>query len=240
MKKDKVLAFLKDEYKSIPLHFYDSVDSTQEIAKALAKDGAPHGCVVIAQEQTKGRGRGDKSFFSPKNTGIYFSIILKKSLLLPPAIYIAVATHKALKECGVEADIKWVNDLYIGGKKVCGILCNALCDGFIAGVGINVSTDAFPKEIENIAGSLESDIDKSALCAKVINNILDVMEQDSSLVLEYYRAYQMLKDKKISYTKNGEFYMAIAKGVDDNGHLIIERDGKTDTLSSGEVSIVKF
>lgn len=153
------------------IHVFKSVESTNLTAKKMALDGAPAGTVVIAEEQTKGRGRMGRRFYSPPAGGIYMSFILaprfdvSKSVLITTAASVAVC--KAIEEAtGISCRIKWVNDIYKGEKKICGILTEAVTDFesghieyIVLGIGINYNTprSAFPEDISGVAGSLFED-----------------------------------------------------------------------------------
>jgi BirA family biotin operon repressor/biotin-[acetyl-CoA-carboxylase] ligase len=167
--KEGILLYL--ENKTITgdnLHVYNTVESTNQLAKKLAIGGALHGTVVLADEQTKGRGRLGRSFFSPKGSGIYMSIILRPTGTAEQALQLttsaAVAVCKALSDIlRVKASIKWVNDIYIKDKKICGILTEAVTnietgsiESLILGVGINVfmPSEGFPGELNTIADSI--------------------------------------------------------------------------------------
>ena len=147
------------------IHIYQSLASTNDTAKEMAKKGCSHGTVVLADSQTAGRGRFNRQFYSPGSTGLYMSIVLdvdkltlKECTLLTPYVAVVVARviHRVTeKKCG----IKRVNDLYLEDKKVCGILTEGvMVDGklskFVVGIGINIAATKFPEELENIAGAL--------------------------------------------------------------------------------------
>ncbi len=179
------------------IHVFRSLESTNLTAKKMALDGAPTGTVVIAEEQTKGRGRMGRSFYSPPSGGIYISFILQprfdasKSVLITTAASVAVC--KAIENVtGISCRIKWVNDVYLGEKKICGILTEAVTDFesgrieyVVLGIGINYNTaqSAFPSELSGIAGSLldhgqqsGSGITRNRLIAELINRLLKSMK----------------------------------------------------------------
>lgn len=156
------------DHPDVMVRLYDSVPSTNQAAKLAAVSGdAGHGSLVAALEQTEGRGRRGRSFCSPREAGLYFSVVLhpgeslQESLLITTAA--AVAVYKAVLEvCGISLGIKWVNDLFKDGKKVCGILTEAMTDfesgnieSAIVGIGLNLFPgEEIPEELENIAGAL--------------------------------------------------------------------------------------
>ena len=145
--------------------YYAEIDSTNEEARRRFAAGEAEPLLLWANMQTAGKGRNGRSFYSPENTGLYFSLLYpcNNKTVLQDSIFVttvaAVAVCEALREpAGVDAGIKWVNDVYVGGRKVCGILAEAAFRedalGIIVGIGINLSTHDFPKEIENLAGGV--------------------------------------------------------------------------------------
>lgn len=167
------------------IHIYEELDSTNTTAKKMAANGAEHGTVVIANTQTAGRGRYGKSFYSPHG-GLYISFIFRADRLpqnAPEQITVtaAIAVQSAIKAvCGIETQIKPINDLLLKGKKVCGILTEAVNDlesgsinWIVLGIGVNVSTVDFPSELEGIAASLcpDGSISKHQLAAGIIDEI---------------------------------------------------------------------
>lgn len=223
--------------------FLQSIPSTNSYAKENASD-LPMPSLIIADEQTAGRGRQGKSFFSPKDTGLYMTCVFpapQNCELLTPAA--AVAVCNALEKIGANPKIKWVNDIFIDGLKVCGILAECFnCKGkiYIAlGVGINLKTVNFPDELLCVAGSVNTDCSKTVLAEEIANSILEyVRNQDNAHILCEYEKRLFIIGKKISYQKNNEVFSAEVKGINENCNLIvIKDDGQTEILSSGEISI---
>lgn len=178
---------LPAKYKNNPIYIFDTIDSTNIKAKQLALENAAHGTIVMARQQTSGRGRLGRSFFSPRE-GIYMSIIIRpdfdmsKALLVTSAAAVAVA-ESIEKVCNLPAMIKWVNDIYLKGKKICGISAEAITDfesgqieSLVIGIGINTTTKGFPPELLDIVTAAEGDYSKSALAAEVISKLLDLIE----------------------------------------------------------------
>lgn len=199
--------------------------------------------LITANGQTAGRGRRGNSFYSPDGTGLYMTLVFpapQKSDLLTPAA--AVAVCKALESLEVQPEIKWVNDIFISGHKVCGILteCFSYCSKtYIAlGVGINLTTSVFPEDLQ-IAGSINLNCDKTDLARDISEKILEYIENpNDNHILTEYRKRLFVLGKKISYQKNNTEYSATVKDINNQCNLIVERaDGFTDTLSSGEISI---
>lgn len=250
---------LPDRYINNSIHIYDTLDSTNIRARQLAMENAPHGTVVMAGQQTAGRGRLGRSFFAPQE-GIYLSIIIRpdftpdKAILITPAA--AAATAEAIEEVsGHQAKIKWVNDIYIGNRKVCGILTEALTSGttgqidaLILGIGVNTTLKDFPAELLDIAGAVEGDYDRAQLAALIITKALDLTASiEEKTFLDTYRDRSLLTGRTVNVFK-GTYKIspddeipsrpARVLGIDDDGGLmVIYTDGTRETLTTGEVTI---
>lgn len=244
---------------------YKTVESTNIIARGLAINEAENGTVVLAEEQTRGYGRDGKSFFSPYGTGIYMSIILnlkkEKKIFNNSFITTAAATavSKSIEEISnKETQIKWVNDVFINEKKVCGILTEgafSLEDGklnyAVIGIGINVNfpKDGFPKEIDGIADSINSkDIEdnnddeknkgdiRNILIAKILENLYEYYFNNTNFYDEYKKR-SFLIGKKISVTIDGKEHLVKVLDIERSFALIIEfQDGKIDKFVSGNIN----
>ena len=237
----------------VPVVVRTTVDSTNKVAAAMALEEAIHGTTVIASEQTAGRGRRGRSFYSPKDTGLYMSIIIEptfdvsKTVLVTAAI--AVAVSKAIDEItGLSSSIKWVNDVYIEDKKVCGILTEAISDfetgqihRIVVGVGINCRTEDFPPDAGANPGSLGGNVPRGKLAAKIINNFLDIVDSiENRQFITEYRNRSMLLGKEINIfpSMDAPPEAATALDINQDGELIVEMiHGEKRTLSTGEVSI---
>lgn len=227
----------------------ETVNSTNLFAKELAAQGAKSGTVVIANHQTAGRGRLGRDFFSPSDTGLYMSILIRNEqhALDTSAMTIAagVAVCRAIKTtCAQSPEIKWVNDIFVDGKKVCGILAEAgtnnnILDYVIVGIGINISTKVFPGELNSIAGSLNTSVSRSIIAGEIIKEFYNLMPQcGNQELIDEYKKLSMILGKKISFTKNGETYFGIATDINMEGNLIvILENNETVTLKSGEISL---
>jgi len=224
------------------------VTSTNSIMKEKALSGLKEFSVLIAQCQTAGRGRMGRSFHSPKGTGIYMSLLLKPSDGMNPLLITTDAAVSASlafeKLLGQEVGIKWVNDIYLNGKKVCGILAEKVEDSIILGIGINVlkPKKGFPEDIKNRAGAL-FDKKKRYLREKVavefLNTFLEIYKNpDRQVLLDEYRKRSIMTDKKILILKDGEEEKAHAIGINDDYSLLVKKEnGETVNISSGDVSI---
>lgn len=243
---------------------HKTVASTNIIARELAINGAESGTVVIAEEQTNGYGRNGKSFFSPYGTGIYMSIILnlKKEKKIFNSSFIttaaAMAVSKSIEEISNEnTQIKWVNDVFINGKKVCGILTEGAfsfedgkLDYAVIGIGVNVNfpKDGFPKELNNIAASInsknnansntKSDI-RNILVAKILENLYDYYFNDVNFY-EEYKKRSFLIGKKVSININNKEHIVKVLDIDKTFALVAEfQDGKIDKIVSGSIKKYK-
>jgi len=237
--------------------YFEQLDSTNRYLKKLAAEGAQEGTVIIANRQSAGRGRLGRSFFSPEDKGIYMSILLKPDIELSRSVLItsmaAVAVAGAVERIsGVEAKIKWVNDIFLNRKKVCGILTEAginaekgTLDYAVLGIGVNVGKMEFPAELKEIATSVSNecgiDISKEALIDEIL---LELEEWYPTLAdgsfLEESKKRSVLLGKEIRVIDGavqGGFYPARAVDINELGNLIIERNGEMSVLHSGEVSI---
>jgi len=252
--------FLLQDAKII---FYETIDSTNTQAKRLLTESSASSLnktVLIAAEQTAGRGRLGRSFFSPKQTGIYFSIIYAPEKGINPATITAqtaVGVSRAVKKVfGVETQIKWVNDIYLNNQKICGILTEGTAnfetgkiEAAIIGVGINISVnDAMPEEIKKTAGAIFTQTEnykRSELAAQSVNEILAILEgtdlQQKAAINEY-KERSLLIGKEITVTpvidvSQGR-YKCVVTGISDDAKLIVQLpDGTKRQLDSGEVTL---
>ena len=227
------------------IFIYDVIDSTNTEAKRIAEEY--DNAVIIADSQTAGRGRLGRSFYSPVGNGLYISFLKECSSFGEDIVLITTAVSEAVcraikRVTGKDVMIKWVNALYLDGKKVCGILTEAVRDHIsgaakqiIIGIGINCGNEAFPDEIKEIAGSLGCD-DRNSLAAEVINEIdkIGSMIKNKNFMNEY-RKKSLVIGKEIKIVNTGE--VAEAVDIDDMGGLVVNCGGKIKTLSSGEISI---
>lgn len=248
------------EYLKYPLdiHVYQTISSTNTILKEMAETGAPEGTVLVANEQTSGRGRLGRKFASPSGTGIYFSILLRPDIPAGESLFLttsaAVAVAKAIESVSErKAKIKWVNDVFIDDKKVCGILTEATfnmetakLNYAVVGIGINVCfpEGGFSEDINEIATAIfdnksDSVNKRSKLLANVLNYFMDYYHSfGSKSYLEEYRNRSLIIGRKIIVIDKSGNKPATAISIDDDCHLLVRfEDGTEKLLSSGEVSI---
>jgi len=235
----------------------NEIDSTNRYLKELAVTDAPEGTVVIANKQSAGRGRLGRSFFSPEEKGIYMSILLRPEIELERSVLItsmaAVAVARAVETVsGVPAQIKWVNDIFLNKKKVCGILTEAGIDAekqclnyAVLGIGVNVGNMEFPEELKEIATSVSNECGSVVSKEVLVDEILKELEQWyptlwNGSFLEESKRRSILLGKEIMVmdsNASGGSYPAKAVDINELGNLMIERNGVTEILNSGEVSI---
>ncbi len=249
--------YLDEMCKSLDVRVFAEQESTNTTVRQLAADGAKEGTVVIAGRQTGGRGRRGRSFYSPQDTGIYMSILLRPSFIsakeaLSITTMAAVAISEAIEAVSCEeAKIKWVNDIFMRGRKVCGILTEAAfgleadsLEYAVLGLGINVNEPegGFPDEIKDIAGAVfkepVSDA-KNRLAAEVINRFMAYYHsRDLVGYISEYRRRSFVIGKDVLVMAQDGPKPARALDVDEECRLIVQYpDGTKEALHSGEISI---
>ena len=229
--------------------------SSNTVLREMAA-GAPDGTALICGEQTGGKGRRGRSFFSPSDTGLYMSILLRPDMTAEDSVCIttaaAAAVSMAIEDCsGSETNIKWVNDVYMNGLKVCGILTEASLslengglDYAVVGIGINAyePEGGFPQEIKGIAGAVFQDRQedmRNRLAAAVLSRFSECCgELFSPRLLEYYRSKLMWQDEKIKVISGSGEYPCTLLGVSDSYALRVRfEDGSEREISSGEITV---
>ena len=243
-------ALLQDTLSDTPLslHLFPSLDSTNSEARRYATDGKQTPALFLAEEQTAGRGRMGRNFYSPAQTGAYFSILHTLSAPLYDVIAItsaaSVAVMRAIRALtGIQTDIKWVNDLYYNQKKVCGILTEVVSFGasahVIVGIGINLNTADFPEGLKEIAGSLGTQIDSSLLIAEIYRQINFYLQNPGNREwLADYRAHSMVLGRRVAWTESEAVRIGIAEAIDEDGALLIrDENGNLVRLHTGEISL---
>ena len=245
---------LRQEFQ-ISLH--PSVGSTNTVLRSLAEQGAPEGTVVIGLEQTGGRGRMGRAFYSPPDTGVYLSLLLRPVNADPRQIVTltaaaAVALCQAIEAVsGSTPQIKWVNDVFLNGRKVCGILSEAAFglesgapEYVVVGVGINACAPegGFPPELESIAGALWNrpvPDGKNSLAAEFLNRFWTLYTAgDPAAYLADYRSRSLVVGKDVTILAGGTETPAHALGIDESCRLLVRyANGETAALSYGEVRI---
>lgn len=249
--------FLKPEYRDLDLTVLPTAPSTNALVREKANQGCPEGCVIVACEQTDGRGRYGRQFFSPVDSGVYLSLLLRPTAYSPQqATCLTAAAAAAMCQAieavtGQQPGIKWVNDIFLHGKKVCGILTEAAVgletgtlNYMVLGAGVNLypPVKGFPEEIRPIAGSvLERSCPeaKNRLVGEFLNRFWDFYTHpECRTYLEDYRARSLAIGRNVTVLSNGQAVSAYAYGIDDDFRLLVRYDsGKTEALSYGEIRI---
>lgn len=249
----KILEQYLDQKLNITV--FSELDSTNNYLKKLGSQGEKENQLVIALSQTGGRGRMGRSFYSPNGTGIYFSLLLhpefsaEKSLFLTVMAAVSVA-ETVMKYNKNDVKIKWVNDIYIDGKKVCGILTEGainsdkMLDYAVVGIGINVVSpeNGFPDDIKNIAtaifpGNSEENI-KEKIVADVINRFFSMYNGDDKDYIKRYKEYSYLTGKEINIIQGETTRPATVIDITDDCHLLVKNEkGEIEEVSSGDVSV---
>ena len=245
-------------HKELQLQVYKTISSTNTVLKGLAAEGAGEGLALIAEEQTAGRGRMGRSFYSPPESGLYLSLLLRPEMQAVDAVRLtacaAVAVAEAIEALsGREAQIKWVNDIFVGGRKVCGILTEASVDCesgmmhyVIVGIGVNthVPDGNFPEELRGIAGAAFGSEPVPELRCRLAAEILDRLSDYAAnpaapAVFEGYRRRSLVLGREISILSPGrDPEPAVAVDLGEDYSLLVRLpDGSTRRLNSGEVSV---
>ena len=240
LSEDLVSPLLTTKEMGRNIRVLEEVDSTNNVVRELETEKAPHGTTVIADRQTAGKGRIGRSFVSPQGAGLYMSVLVRPHFDLEFAPMITAAAACAAAEaveslCGSKVNIKWVNDLYMNGKKICGILTEASLglelrelDCATIGIGINVRSigKSFDSELKKKATSIEDEtgirINRNRLCAEVLNRLEPYLGKitDRSF-LKAYREREMLTGHRITAMIGNEQLEGEALGIDENANLII-------------------
>lgn len=237
------------------IQVHEVLSSTNTHAKELACQGAAEGTVIIAGQQTAGRGRLGRSFHSPQGTGLYLSLILRPDCFAEKLMHLtcaaAVATCEAVEQsCNLVPQIKWINDLTMNGKKLGGILTELIfgSDGRVSaaviGIGINCRLENAPAEIKDIACSLSDFTDKADI-ARLASALILALEhmnrrllQDRATIMEIYRQNCITLGKQVRVISPSETITAVAEQLHDDGSLtVVLEDGHRKTVNAGEVSV---
>lgn len=254
--KKKILNKLETAWAGKTCLCFDTLDSTNDYAKALAKREAVHGTLIVADAQTAGKGRRGRIWQSPKGSTISMSLCLEPKLpaerIAGLTLVMALAVAEAISELAeVKPQIKWPNDIVLNGKKICGILTE-MCfvdDHYtvVIGVGVNVHTENFPEELQEIASSLKIEagraISREALIAatmKYFETFYQQYEQtqDLSLLKERYENLLVNLGREVQVLDPKEPYTGVAKGITNEGNLVVVcQNGTEKEVYSGEVSV---
>ncbi len=250
---------LDTQIVGVEMHYEPSVDSTNRVAKALAYHGAKDGTIVVAEEQTGGKGRRERNFYSPRGKGIWFSVILRPKILPKDApqltLMTAVAVAEAMNRFKLKPEIKWPNDLLFDGRKIVGILTEMTGEigritYVVVGVGINVNfrREDFPEEIRPVAASLSEMSGEELSRVQILRAVLEEFDKlyrevnanGFDEILKRWRKYNVTLGKNIrvvSAIEDGENFEGKAVDIDKDGALIVETPEGLRTVYAGDVSI---
>ena len=245
------------EWAGHPVSWYETLGSTNLQAKLDAENGAENGALIVADMQTAGRGRRGRTWNSPPGTNLYFTLILKPQIapdqasMLTPLMGLAVA--EGIREtCGLQTGIKWPNDVVIDGRKVCGILAEMSVERefihyVVVGVGINVGLQSFPKQVADTAVCLQEKCGGKVSRAELLVNVLKAFERyyavfrktgDLSDLRQMYGNLLVSRDKEVRVLDPKGEYQGIARGINETGELLVEKeDGVVTAVYAGEVSV---
>ncbi len=251
-----IAARLQGEARGCEISVCECTHSTNADLKKAGEEGQSAPRVLIARSQDRGRGRLGRSFYSPIDTGLYCSILLRPTWALPESLYLtacaAVAVAEAIEAVSKQkTGIKWVNDIYINGKKVCGILTETALDTTndrlhyaVVGIGVNLAPpeNGFPPELAEIATSVwesAQESDPNTLCAEILNRFFAYCADFSShAFLEKYREKSILIGKTVQYVWEGTQKTARVIGIGGQAELLLQTEsGETHALQAGEVSV---
>lgn len=253
---EEIKANSKPSFLANEIYYFTTTESTNDIAKKLANEGAGHGTLVLAEEQLGGKGRLGRKWVSPKGKGIWLSIILRPEILPKDASKLTLltavaATDAIIEKTGLAATIKWPNDILINDKKVSGVLTEMngemdLINYVVVGIGINVNNESFPGEIAKKATSLKIQKKEQVSRLDVLTCFLEIFEKYYDIAIKNGFEEILLRWKKLCCNLNKqviiysrkENFKGIAVDIDDDGALIVKKkDGEIVKVLSGDVSL---
>ena len=237
------------------IEIFNELDSTNTYLKKVGSSGEKENQLVIALSQTVGRGRMGRSFYSPNGTGIYFSMLLHPEFSAEKSLFLTVMSAVSVAETVMgytsnDVKIKWVNDVYIDGKKVCGILtegsinADKKLDYAVVGIGINIIApeNGFPDNIKDIATAIfpgnMQDYTKEKIVADVVNKFFDMYNGNDTDYVRRYKEYSYLTGKEINIISDETTRPATVIDITDDCHLLVKNEnGEIEEVSSGDVSV---
>lgn len=254
---EEVKSRLFTKWAGKQVYYFDKVDSTNNKAKRLAEENAEHGTVVLADQQEQGKGRRGKAWSTLPKTAVAMTIIVRPQIRPEKAsmltLVMGLAVARSCRELyGLEAKIKWPNDIVVKGKKLCGILTEMstemnLINYIVIGAGINVNMKAFPEEIQNVAASIAIETGKEHNRAELIQYCIQNFEayyekfgetEDLSLLQQEYNELLVSYDQEVRIMEPGNEYSGISKGINEKGELmVVDQAGKMTLVYAGEVSV---
>lgn len=238
------------------VYFAEETDSTNEWIKRLAKEGAPHGTVAVAEFQSAGKGRLGRSWTAPVGSSVMFSILLRPDFSSETApmltLVMGLSVAQAVRCLGLSPSIKWPNDVVLSRKKICGILtemslAGRQIDHVVIGTGVNVNLTDIPEELADKATSLymetKRQYDRNRVLAEIlacfeINYDKFVQRGDLSSLMEEYHSFLANRNRPVRVLDGEHPYEGIALGIDARGELLVEKgDGSVSRVNAGEVSV---
>lgn len=259
MTKEEISSLMNTRWAGRNILYFDITDSTNMRIKQAGDEGAPHGTLAVADQQTAGRGRRGHVWQSPAGGSIYMSILLRPEIAPNKAsmltLVMALSVAEGIRQCigaGRDIQIKWPNDIIMNGKKLVGILTEMstqidYINHVTVGVGINVNMTDFPPEIAQTATSLRIECGHTVKRAPVIAAVMESLEEnyetflkteDLSGLMDRYSALLVNRDRDVRIVGQKETYSAHAIGIDRTGELVVRReDGNVEKVNAGEVSV---
>lgn len=255
--EEEVASRLQTERMGRQIRYFSRIDSTNQYAKRIAEEGAPDGTLIIADEQTAGKGRSGRTWVTPPAEAIAFTLLLRPKLspdrISMVTLVMGLAVTNAVNSLyGVSAGIKWPNDVVMKGRKLCGILTEMSAEVrqvnyIVIGVGINANLTSFPEEIREIATSLKLELGRDINRAELIARVMTEFERlyaefeaqgDLGAVMQEYNELCLNAGSKVRVLDpNGE-YTGTSRGINSMGELLVEtEDGKMQEVYAGEVSV---
>ena len=255
----KINKELLTSYINNKIIVYDEITSTNDVAKELCRKEEPEGTIIIANKQTKGKGRQGRQFFSSSENGLYFTLILKPKIMPQDCTQITVLAATSVA-CAIEKNtkkqpsIKWVNYIILGDRKICGILTEAgfsssgkALDYVVLGIGINISkpNNGFPPEIESIAGAIFEDSAPQGYCEKLLAEIIKSFYKyyfalDKKEYMKEYIEKSSIIGKDVDVYIGSNVISGVAANIDDDAQLVVrDENGNIHTFGSGEARVRK-
>ena len=248
-----IAVHLPEQLREMEIVALHTVDSTNSEAKRQISASGARPMLIASDTQTAGRGRRGNSFFSPPGRGVYFSAVFCPRTPLEDALRITAAAGVAVCEavealCGRDARIKWVNDVFLDGKKVCGILTEGVSDlesgmaeAIIVGIGVNFRSGSFPPELSGIATALDpqQSLTRNRLIAEIVGRLYALAENLAApALMESYRARSLVLGKTVRFYRGQQSFEGEAVEINDQANLVVRLpDGTFETLKAGEISI---
>lgn len=257
LNEEELISGLDCEWIGKSIHYFPKTDSTNNCIKRLAEKGEKHGTLAVADLQEAGKGRRGREWFSPPGTGIWMSLLLRPGFEPESASMLTLAAAMAVasavrNEAGLEAEIKWPNDIVVNGKKICGILTEMSVEAdyinyIVCGIGINVNHTEFPEDISGTATSLAIEKGRAFNRLPIIADVLRSFEkyysifletQDMEKLMDEYNNILVNRDSEVRVIDPKGQWCGKALGINSKGELMVEKeDGTVVRVYSGEVSV---